>query len=80
MAPKEAALDALQRVARNFNHDEKRLAQVDIDFYVLRKDGEYCGASLWGPGPQGGAKHFAVCTGNRAAREETSVYLLERKA
>lgn len=80
MTPREAALDALKRVARNFNNDEKRLAQVDIDFYVLRKDGEYCGASLWGPGPQSGGKHFAVCTGNRASHEESSVYLLERKA
>jgi hypothetical protein len=68
-------------VARNFNNDEKRLAQVDIQFYVLRKDGEYCGASLWGPGPQGrGGAHFAICTSSQASHEEPAVYLLERKA
>src|SRR3974390_3065591 len=45
--PQEAALDCLKRVARNFDNDEKRLSQIDLNFYVLRKDGEYCGASLW---------------------------------
>ena len=77
MAPKEAALDALKRVARNFDNDEKRLAAVDLDFYVLRKDGEYAGASLWSP-TQGG-KRFAVCTSDRESHHEPSVYLLERK-
>ena len=48
MPPKEAALDALKRVARNFDNDKKRLEAVDLNFYVLRKDGEYAGASLWG--------------------------------
>ena len=77
MTPKEAALDALKRVARNFDNDEKRLAQVDLQFYVLRKDGEYCGASLWGS-PRGGAR-FAVATATQASREEPTVYLLERR-
>src|SRR5262249_33032709 len=59
MSPKEAALDALKRVARNFDNDEKRLAEVDLNFYVLRKDGEYAGASLWGT-RSGRAPQFAV--------------------
>jgi N4-(beta-N-acetylglucosaminyl)-L-asparaginase len=82
MTPKEAALDALKRVERNFNHDEKRLAQVDLNFYVLRKDGEYCAASLWGPAPGSGAigPQFAVCTSGQASQQEKSVYLLERTA
>jgi N4-(beta-N-acetylglucosaminyl)-L-asparaginase len=75
MTPKEAALDALKRVARNFDNDEKRLAQVDIQFYALRKDGETCGASLWGPGPR-----FAICTDGQPSHEEPCVYLLTRKA
>ncbi len=77
MSPKEAALDALKRVARNFDNDEKRLAGIDLDFYVLRKDGEYAGASLWSPA-QGG-KRFAVSTSERESRHEPSAYLLERK-
>ena len=80
MTPKEAALDALKRVQRNFNNDEKRLMQVELDFYALRKDGEYCAASLWGPAPGAAGPQFAICTGDRASRQEKSVYLMERKA
>ena len=47
MTPKEACLDALKRVARNFNDDKKRLNKIDVQFYALRKDGMYAGASLW---------------------------------
>jgi N4-(beta-N-acetylglucosaminyl)-L-asparaginase len=81
MSPKEAALDALQRVVRNFDNDLARLALVDINFYVLRKDGEYCGASLWdrpsADSPR--AAQFAVCTDAGQSRQENSVYLLQRK-
>jgi len=74
MSFKEAALDCLKRVARNFDNDEKRLAQVELSFYVLRKDREYCAAWLWkseGPG-------FEVCTGANA-RAQPAMYFLERK-
>jgi N4-(beta-N-acetylglucosaminyl)-L-asparaginase len=82
MTPKEAALDALKRVQRNFNNDEKRLAQVDLQFYALRKDGEYASASLWAPPPGASTPegNFAVCTADQASRQEKSVYLMERKA
>jgi N4-(beta-N-acetylglucosaminyl)-L-asparaginase len=76
MSPREAALDALRRVARNFDNDHKRLAAIDLDFYALRKDGEYAGASLWGRNQ--GAKRLAVCTSDRESHHEPSVYLLER--
>ncbi len=80
MDPKAAALDTLKRVARNFDNDEKRLAAIDIHFYVLRKDGAFCGASLWNKSservPQ--VARFAVCA-DGAGRYENSVYLLERK-
>jgi N4-(beta-N-acetylglucosaminyl)-L-asparaginase len=80
MSPKEAALDALQRVVRNFDNDMERLAQVDLSFYVLRKDGEYCGASLWDrPSAKARVAQFAVCTGAGQSRQENSVYLLQRK-
>ena len=80
MSPKEAALDALQRVVRNFNNDMDLLAQVDLQFYVLRKDGAYCGASLWDrPSVNSGLAQFAVCTDSGQSRQENSVYLLQRK-
>ncbi|MDZ7638409.1 MAG: hypothetical protein U5J83_09200 [Bryobacterales bacterium] len=41
MPPKDAILDALKRISRNYNHDKTKLAQFDINFYALRKDGVY---------------------------------------
>jgi N4-(beta-N-acetylglucosaminyl)-L-asparaginase len=78
MSPKEAALDALKRVARNFDNDEKRLQAVDLNFYALRKNGEYAGASLWGPRNGRGAQ-FAVCAGDGPSHPEECAYLLQRK-
>lgn len=81
MAPKDAALDALKRVARNFDNDEKRLSEIDLNFYVLRKDGEYCGASLWNKRTMSApGASFAVCRGTSGTVRESNVYLLERKA
>ncbi len=80
MPPKEACLDALKRVAKNFNQDLSRLTQFDLNFYALRRDGEYAGASLWNapPGREKALRTFAVNTGG-ASRLEPCVYLLERK-
>lgn len=81
MPPKDAVLDALKRVARNFDNDQARLNQFDLNFYALRKDGEYAGASLWDV-PEGrdytARKQFAVCDGG-ASRLEPCHSLLERK-
>jgi N4-(beta-N-acetylglucosaminyl)-L-asparaginase len=77
MSPKEAALDALKRVARNFDNDRKRLEAVDLNFYALRKDGEYAGASLWGR-RAGRPPQFAVCTSDGQSHQEPCVYLYER--
>lgn len=79
MSPKDAALDALKRAARNFGNDAKRLEPIDLNFYVLRKDGEYAGASLWNKRANGAAPQFAVATADRASQRENSVYLYERK-
>ncbi len=47
MTPEEAGMDALKRIARNYNHDMTRLQYVDMIYYVLRKDGAFAGVSLW---------------------------------
>jgi N4-(beta-N-acetylglucosaminyl)-L-asparaginase len=81
MSPKDACLDALKRVARNFDNDMTRLAQVDLNFYALRKDGEYAGASLWNARMRGGKLvpiQFAVNDGGES-RLENCAYLFERK-
>lgn len=75
MTPREACLDALKRVARNFDNDRERLTKIGIDFYALRKDGAYCGASLWQDARH--PPHFAVNDGGES-RLEHSIYLLQR--
>jgi N4-(beta-N-acetylglucosaminyl)-L-asparaginase len=78
--PKEAALEAMKRVARNYN-DDSRLEKFDLNFYALRKDGEYAGASLWsGSRRRDGSftsRRFAVNTGGES-RLEDCVYLKTR--
>jgi hypothetical protein len=60
MSPKDAALDCLKRVACNFDNDEKRLAQVELSFYVLR----ILRRVIW----KSDAPSFAVCTGGMPAQ------------
>ena len=83
MTPREACLDALKRVARNFDNDMARLEKIDLDFYALRNDGEYAGAALWHGYTRAGKlspARFTVNDGSGPSRLETSAYLFERKA
>jgi N4-(beta-N-acetylglucosaminyl)-L-asparaginase len=80
LSPKEAILDTLKRVSRNFDNDLERLAGIDIHFYALRKDGEYAAGSLWDRGRPGAPPaQFAVCTADGKSRHEDSISLLMRK-
>jgi N4-(beta-N-acetylglucosaminyl)-L-asparaginase len=81
LSPKEACLDALKRVARNFDNDPSRLAPIDINFYALRNDGAYAGATLWSHAVKNGklvSKKFAVNDGGES-RLENCAWLYERK-
>lgn len=75
MPPQQAVLDALKRIARNFNHDESRLARFDINFYALRTDGAHAGGRLW-------SKAHATYAVNDGAesRLERCVCLLEKRS
>ena len=75
MAPREAVLDCLKRISRNYGDDLKRLAQFDINFYCLRKDGVYAGGALWG----GRRKSTFAVNDNGKSRLEDCVFLYERK-
>ncbi|MBK9166106.1 MAG: N(4)-(beta-N-acetylglucosaminyl)-L-asparaginase [Bryobacterales bacterium] len=75
-SPTEACLEALRRVARNYNHDEKKLARFDLSFYALRKDGVYGSASLWKESSAGQRRQFAVNDGG-PSRHEPCAFLLE---
>ena len=48
MSPLEAGMDALKRIARNYNNDMSKLKFVDMTYYILRKDGAYAGVSSVG--------------------------------
>ena len=79
MTPKEACMDALKRISRNFKDDKARLAKFDINFYALRKDGLYAGTSLWSyeDGRQKSNPVFTVNDG-RESRHEDCVALYQR--
>lgn len=83
LAPKDAILDALKRISRNFNDDKTKLAKFDINFYALRKDGVYAGGSLWSGRRRSSdgsfvSRKFAVNDGG-ASRLEDCVYLYEQR-
>ncbi|HEY6351594.1 MAG TPA: N(4)-(beta-N-acetylglucosaminyl)-L-asparaginase [Candidatus Angelobacter sp.] len=64
MSPEEAGMDALKRIARNYNNDMTKVKYVSMVYYILRKDGAYAGVSMW----SGTAEHpirFAVHDGTK---------------
>ncbi len=74
MSPLEAGLDALKRIARNYNNDMSKLKFIDMTYYVLRKDGAYAGVSLW-EGYSTRLHKIAVHDGTR--RSEVTVALFK---
>src|ERR1700730_9290225 len=46
-SPTDACMEAMARIARNYNNDKKKLATFHIFFYALNKDGVHGAASLW---------------------------------
>jgi N4-(beta-N-acetylglucosaminyl)-L-asparaginase len=75
MSPQEAGMDALKRIARNYNNDMNKLRFVDMTYYILHKDGAYAGVSLW-EGYEPGKPHtIAVHDGTK--RSEKTVALLQ---
>jgi len=78
MSPTEACLEALHRVARNYNNDKKKLGTFHIYFYALNKDGVYGSASLWRNGydPNKRAK-YAVHDGTEGKLVECAAYFDE---
>jgi N4-(beta-N-acetylglucosaminyl)-L-asparaginase len=74
MSPLEAGVDALKRIARNYNNDMSKLKFVDMKYYILRKDGAYAGVSLWEGSPKN-LPQFAVHDGTR--RSEVTVPLFK---
>jgi N4-(beta-N-acetylglucosaminyl)-L-asparaginase len=78
MSPTDACLEAMHRVARNYNNDKKKLNTFHIYFYALNKDGVHGSASLWRNGyePSKRAK-YAVHDGKEAKLAECAAYFDE---
>src|ERR1700726_994727 len=63
MSPLDAGMNALKRIARNYNGDMNRLRFMDMMYYVLRKDGAYASVCLWEGYTSGHPHKFAVDDG-----------------
>ena len=75
MSPVDAGMDALKRIARNYNNDMTKLKFVDMTYYILRKDGAYAGVSLWEGYTEQERHKIAVHDGTR--RSEVAVALFK---
>jgi N4-(beta-N-acetylglucosaminyl)-L-asparaginase len=75
MSPKEAGLEALKRIVRNYNGDMSKIRYLDMIYYIVRKDGAYAGCSLWSTTASGAPKVFAVHDG--IYRVENCTWLLD---
>ncbi len=65
-SPREACLEALSRVAKNYNNDKAKLRRFHLLYYALNKDGVHGGASLWAAGRGGRKRTYAVHDGSQA--------------
>lgn len=77
MSPEEAGMDALKRIARNYNNDMSKVKYVSMVYYILRKDGAYAGVSMWSGAPEHPIT-FAVHDGTK--RMENCKYLYQGAA
>jgi len=73
--PKQAGMEALRRIARNYNNDMAKLRYLDMIYYIIRRDGAYAGVSLWSTRSTGARKKFVVHDGT--LRTEPCDYLFE---
>lgn len=76
MSPEEAGMDALKRIAHNYNNDMSKLIYLGMHFYILRRDGAYAGVTMWS-GPAERPFSFAVADGNGEARHEVAKPLFQ---
>ena len=74
MSPQEAGMDALKRIARNYNNDLNKLRFVDMTYYILRKDGAYAGVSLWEGYEDGRPHRIAVHDGTRRTEKTVAMF------
>ncbi len=74
MSPVDAGMDALKRIARNYNNDMNKLRFVDMVYYVLRKDGAYAGVSLWESYEASKPHTIVVHDGTKRSEKTTALF------
>ena len=74
MSPQEAGMDALQRIARNYNGDMTKLHYMDMTYYILRKDGTYACVCLWEGSSAGHPHKFTVHDGTLRSEVATPLF------
>ncbi len=60
LSPHDAGVETLRRIVRNHNADMTKIRLLDMEYYIIRKDGAYAGVSLWSTSPTGKPRVFAV--------------------
>jgi len=78
MSAEEAVLDAIKRVARNYDNDRARLEKFDLFFYALRKDGDHAAATLWDRSARSTTRRQYVVNDGSGSKRVDASYLLER--
>ncbi len=62
-SPEDAGMETLRRVVRIYNGDMAKVRLLDMEYYIVRKDGAYAGCSLWSTTSTGRPRVFAVHDG-----------------
>ncbi len=66
----------MRRIVRNYNGDMTKVRLLDMEYYIVRKDGAYAGCSLWSTSPTGRPRVFTVHD-EKGYRVEKCAALLE---
>ncbi|HEX9201164.1 MAG TPA: isoaspartyl peptidase/L-asparaginase [Acidobacteriaceae bacterium] len=75
LSPHDAGMETLRRIVRNHNGNMSKIRLLDMEYYIVRKDGAYAGCSLWSTSPTGKPRVFTVHDGTY--RVEKHAYLYE---
>ena len=75
LSPHDAGMETLRRTVRNYNGDMTRIRLLDMEYYIVRKDGAHAGCSLWSTSATGRPRVFVAHDG--AYRVEKCTYLFE---
>jgi len=67
--PKDAGMEALRRIAENYEYDMAKLRYLDMIYYIVRRDGAYAGVSLWSSRGDGKRKTYVVHDGTQRTLE-----------